>query len=60
MSKKPQNINNAPDVPESNLLIKVSAHDTLLRAHNVVTAGTSKHRLHTCTGEAAGNNSAEK
>lgn len=40
-----------PDVPESNLLIKMSAHDTLLCAHNVITTWTSKHGLHTYTGE---------
>lgn len=42
---------NWPDVPESDLLIKMSAHDALLCAHNVITAGAGKHSLHTCTGE---------
>lgn len=41
----------SPDVPESDLLVKVSAHDALLCAHNVIAAGASKHRLHTCAGE---------
>ncbi len=36
----------SPDVPETNFLIKVSAHHTLLRTDDVITARTSKHRLH--------------
>lgn len=35
-----------PDVPEPYLLVKMSAHDTLFCAHNVVAAGTSKHRFY--------------
>lgn len=36
----------SPDVPETNFLIEVSAHHTLLRADDVITARTSKHCLH--------------
>lgn len=38
---------NPPDVPEPDLLIEVSAHDALLRANDVVTAGAGENRLHT-------------
>lgn len=35
----------------------MSTHDALFRAHDVITAGASKHRLHTCTGEIKGQGS---
>lgn len=44
-------VRRSPDVPEANLLVKMSAHDALLGAHDVVAAGAGEHRLHTCTGE---------
>lgn len=47
------NKTHSPDVPESNFLVEVSAHHTLLRTDDVVTAGTSKHSLHTCSGDTA-------
>lgn len=35
-----------PDVPETNFLVKMSTHDTLLRANDIVAAGSCKHRLY--------------
>lgn len=42
-----QIIDRVPDVPEADFLVEVSAHDALLCADDVVTAGAGEHRLHT-------------
>lgn len=44
-----QSDQNLPDVPKSDFLVKVATHDTLLRAHDVITAGAGEDRLHACT-----------
>lgn len=41
----------SPDVPESDFLVKVPAHDALLRANNIIAARTCEHSLHTCAVE---------
>lgn len=35
-----------PDVPETNLLVKMSTHDTLLSADNIIATGSGKHCLY--------------
>lgn len=45
-AQQPNSNPDSPDVPETNFLIEVSAHHTLLRADDVITARTSEHRLH--------------